>query len=58
MFRWDADRATEVDNLVLMTFQEADLHESIGAQSRNSEDVHTKYVHQRLQVVKTEYYIS
>ena len=58
MSRWDADRAAEVDNLVLMTFQEADQHESTGAQSRDSAYIHTEYVHQRLQVVKTEYYNS
>lgn len=58
VFRWDADRAAEIDNLVLMTFQEADQHENSGAQGRNSADIHTKYVHQRLQVVKTDFYIS
>ncbi|KAL3151503.1 hypothetical protein ABBQ38_012502 [Trebouxia sp. C0009 RCD-2024] len=54
--RWDADKAAEVDNLVLMTFQEADRHESSGA--RSSDDAHTQYVHQRLQLVKTEYCIG
>ena len=56
--RWDAGRPAEVDNLVLMTFQEADQHESSGAQGRNFADIHTKYVHQRLQVVKTDFYIG
>lgn len=55
-YRWDADKTAEVDNLVLMTFQEATQHESRGPQASSlGDDKHSKYVHQRLQLVRTEY---
>lgn len=48
-----------VDNLVLMTFQEADQHDDAGVPDNlNAADQYSKYVQQRLELVRTEYGFS
>ena len=55
-FRWEASTPASIDNLVLMTFDEADQHEAqehVNAPDANN--AHKQYVQQRLQLVRTDY---
>ena len=57
--RWAASKPAAVDNLVLMTFAQADEHDAAGsAASQELTDPYTKYVQQRLELVRTEYGFS
>lgn len=58
ILRWDAAKPAGVDNLVLMTFQEADQHDNGSTEATNATEAHRNYVHERLQLIRTEYNIS
>jgi len=54
--RWDASKPAGVDNLVLMTFEQADQHDEGGAAAhQRTTDAYSNYVEQRLELVRTEY---
>ncbi|DBB11804.1 TPA: hypothetical protein ACH3X3_005959 [Trebouxia sp. C0006] len=54
--RWDASKPAGVDNLVLMTFEQADQHDEGGAAAhQHTTDAYSSYVRQRLELVRTEY---
>ena len=54
--RWDVSKPAAVDNLVLMTFEEADQHDGEGATDQSDAQAsYSMYVQQRLQLIRTEY---
>lgn len=54
--RWNASNAAGVDNLVLMTFEQADQHDEGGESAhQHTTDAYSNYVEQRLELVRIEY---
>ena len=54
-FRWEASKPASIDNLVLMTFDEAGQHEALDHADPDVDPAHKQYVQQRLELVRTDY---
>ena len=57
--RWDASQHADIDNLVLLTFDEADRHDEQLEEQQDAEVQQSfeRYVASRLRLVQSEYQI-
>lgn len=55
-FRWDAAKGADIDNLVLLTFDEADQHDE--SQGRDMQPEIHQYVTSRLKLVQSAYQLN